>query len=237
MGRIRTIKPEFPQSETIGRLSRDARLLFIQLWTICDDSGRARAASRMLASLLYPYDLDSSKLMDGWLKELESQGCIRRYTVEGSSYLEICKWLTHQKIDHPSQSRLPAFEESSRGLHEDSSLDLGPRTMDLSLVQLPDGNGHNGHSRKKSPFPIEDLIRIYEAYPRHRNRAPALKAIEKALTRIEGDDRVAQLLDVTERFAKSPAGRKGVYTPHAATWFNASGFADDQSEWQKEGRL
>ena len=39
MARIRTIKPEFPQSETIGKLSREARLLFIQLWTLADDEG------------------------------------------------------------------------------------------------------------------------------------------------------------------------------------------------------
>ena len=56
MGRIRTIKPEFPQSESVGRLSRDARLLFILLWTLVDDSGRTRGGYQLLASLLYPYD-------------------------------------------------------------------------------------------------------------------------------------------------------------------------------------
>ena len=44
MPRIRTIKPEFPQSETVGRLTREARLLFLQLFTLVDDAGRARAA-------------------------------------------------------------------------------------------------------------------------------------------------------------------------------------------------
>jgi hypothetical protein len=76
MGRIRTIKPEFPQSQSVGRLSRDARLLFILLWTIADDAGRARASSRMLASLLYPYDDDVPKLIEGWLQELEVLGPI-----------------------------------------------------------------------------------------------------------------------------------------------------------------
>jgi hypothetical protein len=89
VGRIRTIKPEFPQSESVGRLSRDARLLFIQLWTLADDEGRCRAASRMLASLLYPYDDDASRLIDGWLDELEKNGQVRRYEVGGSRYLEI----------------------------------------------------------------------------------------------------------------------------------------------------
>jgi hypothetical protein len=134
MGRIRTIKPEFPLSESIGKLTRDARLLFIQLWTIADDQGRARAASRALAGRLYPYDDDAPKLIDRWLEELERGRLIRRYVVEGSSYLEISKWLKHQKIDKPSKSRLPAFDEGSPNPREPSrTLDDGPRTLDLDL--------------------------------------------------------------------------------------------------------
>jgi len=114
MARIRTIKPEFPQSESMGRCSRDARLLFIMLWTIVDDSGRTRAASRMLASLLYPYDGDAGSLIQGWLDELVTERCIVVYIVNGHSYLEICNWLDHQKIDKPSRSKFPSFVEPSR---------------------------------------------------------------------------------------------------------------------------
>lgn len=133
MARIRTIKPEFPHSETVGKLSRDARLLFVQLWTIVDDEGRARAASRMLASLLYPYDDDAPRLMEDWLNELEAAHCIRRYVVGGSQYLDLPTWLKHQKIDKPSKSKLPAFVEASPPPREDSrkvAPDLGPSTMD-----------------------------------------------------------------------------------------------------------
>lgn len=132
MPRIRSIKPEFPQSESMGRVSRDARLLFVLLWTICDDSGRTRAASRMLASLLFPYDDDAASLIEGWLGELEREGCIVRYSVDGSAYMEVCKWSKHQKIDKPSPSRLPSVREDSRALaspREDSSEDLGSRTV------------------------------------------------------------------------------------------------------------
>jgi hypothetical protein len=120
MARIRTIKPEFPQSESIGRLSRDARLLFILLWTVADDEGRCRAASRMLASLLYPYDDDAGQLISGWLAELEQHGKVRRYEVDGSAYLEIQKWKEHQKIDKPSASKLPPFREASPNIREAS---------------------------------------------------------------------------------------------------------------------
>ena len=132
MARIRTIKPEFPLSESVGRLSRDARLLFVQLWTLVDDSSRARASSRLLASLLYPYDDDAGGLIDGWLSELESGGFVRRYSVDGTTYLDIPKWSKHQKIDRPSPSRLPEFDESSTSPRESSrALDAGPRTVDL----------------------------------------------------------------------------------------------------------
>ena len=114
MGRIRTIKPEFPQSESVGRLSRDARLLFIQLWTLVDDSGRTRGNSRMIASLLYPYDSDAPMLMETWLEELEKENHIRRYQAEGGTYLEVLNFLNHQKIDRPTPSKFPPFDESSR---------------------------------------------------------------------------------------------------------------------------
>lgn len=118
--RIRTIKPEFWESESLGRVSREARLLFIGLFSCCDDSGRTRASSRLLASRLYPYDEDAGRLLEGWLKELEAQGCIRRYAVDGDQYLDIPKWLNHQKIDKPSNSKLPEFAEGSPKPREDS---------------------------------------------------------------------------------------------------------------------
>lgn len=120
MARIRSIKPEFPQSESMGRVSRDSRLLFVQLWTICDDHGRARAHSRMLASLLFPYDDDAGDLIDGWLSELEKEGCIRIYEVRGSRYLQITGWTTHQKIDKPSKPQYPGLNEVSEETREDS---------------------------------------------------------------------------------------------------------------------
>jgi hypothetical protein len=136
VARIRTIKPEFPQSESIGRIGRDARLLLLQLFTIVDDAGKTRAASRMLASLLYPYDDDAGAMIGGWLDELEANDFVRRYVVDGSTYLQINNWLKHQKIDHPSKSRLPDPLEPSRSLAKSSEvvatdLNLVPSTLDL----------------------------------------------------------------------------------------------------------
>jgi hypothetical protein len=134
MARIRTIKPEFPHSESMGRVSRESRLCFILLWTIADDAGRLRGNSRMLASLLYPYDDDAKNKIDTWLTQLSNEGCIVRYEFDGTSYIQVINWADHQKIDKPSQSRLPAFVEDSQpfaNVREASPADLGPRTKDL----------------------------------------------------------------------------------------------------------
>ena len=143
MARIRTIKPEFPQSESMGRVSREARLCFVLLWTICDDSGRTRASSRMLASLLYPYDDDAGKRIDGWLTELETENCIVRYEIEGNTYLEVRNWLNHQRIDKPSASKIPPFAEASRIL-------ANPREASCEEGKGKEGKGKERNGRERT---------------------------------------------------------------------------------------
>ncbi len=160
MARIRTIKPEFPQSESMGNVSRDARLTFLELWTIADDEGRLRGNSRMLASLLFPYDDDAPQLIDTWLSELEKEACIVRYKSGGQNYLQICNWLIHQKIDKPSKSKIPQFDESSRTFSkplEMSSEDQGSRIKDRrkGSRKTPKSSKSRSTSRK---FPNLNLL-------------------------------------------------------------------------------
>jgi hypothetical protein len=144
MARIRTIKPEFPQSETLGTISRDARLTFILLWTIADDHGRCKAASKVIAGQIFPFDEDAPTSIDTWLDELEHVKCIHRYVVNGSRYIQISNWKHHQKVDKPGKSHFPeppggTVIDTVNGLSREpletvaklSTTDLGPRTLDL----------------------------------------------------------------------------------------------------------
>jgi hypothetical protein len=209
VARIRTIKPEFPQSESMGRVSRDARLLFIQIWTICDDAGRTRAASRMLASLLYPYDDDAPKLIDGWLAELEHEGCIVRYQHDGSTYLEIRNWLSHQKIDKPSQSKLPAFDEGSRIVakpREESSEDL-----DLDLEGIGIG-----------PADRPEWVSIRSEFPKRVGSHRWPEALKAAQARVTSGATWEQLLAGTRRYAAHvrAIGKEGTeFVLQAKTFF------------------
>lgn len=135
MARIRTIKPELAHSASLGRVSRDARLAFVLLFTVADDAGRVRGEPRMLAGLLFPYDDDAKGLIEGWLDELVREGSIVRYRVNGDLYIAIPGWSDHQRIDRPSKSKIPGQDaagaeilasgrESSSNTRESSRAEL-----------------------------------------------------------------------------------------------------------------
>ena len=153
MGRIRTIKPEFPQSESMGRVSRDARLTFVMLWTVADDDGRLRGNSSLLAGLLFPYDDDARKKIDEWLGELEREGCIVRYQVGKDSYVAITNWSEHQKIDHKRCSVLPDPPAEALAKPREASREFAnPRAgLDLDLDQGMEGSGEGASARARAP--------------------------------------------------------------------------------------
>lgn len=175
MARIRSIKPEFPQSESMGNVSRDARLTFIQLWTIADDEGRLRGNSRMLASLLFPYDDDAPALIDGWLKELEGEGCIVRYKVGNQSYVQLCNWLIHQKIDKPSKSKIPPFDEASRILANPREVSSEEGIKD----QGEEGRGRERHVERRVASPDRDVVAEVFAYWQKTMNSPGSKLDDK----------------------------------------------------------
>ncbi len=107
MPRIRTIQPHFARSPSMGRVSRDARLLFVLLWTVVDDEGRCHADLDNLAKVLYPSDFDASLYLLAWLDELEREGCIERYAIDQVEYLRVVHWHEHQWIGHPTPGCLP----------------------------------------------------------------------------------------------------------------------------------
>lgn len=220
MARIRTIKPEFPQSESMGRVSRESRLCFILLFTLADDAGRLRGNSRMLASLLYPYDDDAKKVIDKWLTELHNEGCIVRYEIDGDQYIQINKWLQHQKIDRPSESKIPAFDESSRVL---------ANVIGASRNNTLDQGGDQGGDQGDMVAAFESF---WEAYPRKEAKPAALKAFIKA--KINGN-----LPDVLVDIAAKADGHQwqkndGEFIPMPATYLNQRRWEDGvakQADW------
>jgi hypothetical protein len=127
MPRIRTIDPHFPRTPNLSRVSREARLFFILLWTLADDSGRLRLDHERLKDQLYPFDDDAPSLLPLWIGELESARCIELYRVDDVEYLRVRKWRQMQVIQRPSRSRLPMGPQESQESPEESPRVQTPR--------------------------------------------------------------------------------------------------------------
>jgi hypothetical protein len=128
MPRIRTIKPEFFTSESLGRLSRDTRLAYVGLISQSDDSGRFRAGLTLLAGAIFPYDSDGLEVMRKALEDLSAAGKIVLYEVENCHFGAIVKW-EHQRLDHPSPSKLPAPPASKLPRKVKQKLTRSPRVL------------------------------------------------------------------------------------------------------------
>lgn len=106
--RIRSLKPETWQDEKVGRLSRDARLLFIGLITLVDDDGRFRALPAIILGHVFPFDEDAAKRLPKWMGELTKSRLVVRYEHDGIPYGVLPHFRDHQRISHPKASLLPS---------------------------------------------------------------------------------------------------------------------------------
>ncbi|MFF9784193.1 hypothetical protein YWIDRAFT_07485 [Streptomyces sp. SceaMP-e96] len=110
MARIRTIKPEAFTSESLAQITVAAERTFFGLLTQADDHGRHRDNAAIIAGLLWPLRAEHTSVhVEDDLQQLADAALICRYTgCDGRRYLHVVTWAEHQKIDKPSQSRLPS---------------------------------------------------------------------------------------------------------------------------------
>ena len=132
--RIRTIKPEFWQSENMAGASRDARLVAIALLNYADDEGIFLANERVFKGALFPFDNDLD--VRGAFQELSNNGFVAFVEHSGKTLGKILNFRLHQRIDKPQKSRFHAenvvFGDIPRTLQEDST--NIPRTFQESSM-------------------------------------------------------------------------------------------------------
>lgn len=110
MARIRTIKPEFWEDETVATLSRDARLLFIATFNMADDEGLLRWTPDFIKAQVFMYDHDLT--LEGIttiMKEITDAGLLYPYLGGKLNQRLACiiNFHRHQKINRPQPSKLP----------------------------------------------------------------------------------------------------------------------------------
>ncbi len=115
MARKRMVDPNIWQSEDFSKLSTLAKLVFIGLFSLADDEGRGRANPTYLKSVLFPYNEDlRSADIEKTLSEISSNMSVVFYSCDGSNYYSLLSWVDFQKIDKPTPSKIPAFDENNK---------------------------------------------------------------------------------------------------------------------------
>lgn len=113
MARIRTIKPEFWTDSFMVQLPPLLRLIYIALWTAADDYGYIRDEVERISMELMPREDPND--VDDAIQFFVVSGRIEEYCdQDGNVFYRIHKWEDHQKIDHPTKSKI--YRENSRKL-------------------------------------------------------------------------------------------------------------------------
>ena len=170
MARIRTIKPDFWSSKTLGKVSRESRLTFIGLWNLCDDIGVMLDIPKKIAGDLYPWEEISGTQINAELDELQSLGLIVRASENNKDFIIIRSWDEHQKIDNPGKPHYIS-RESRETLARAYPLDIGNRSKEIGIrsketkdlsSKLDDEikenqNAHNGHGSSQEEKRKEEI--------------------------------------------------------------------------------
>lgn len=99
MARIRSVHPGLWTDEAFVCVSPLARLLFIGIWNECDDMGSFEWSPLKLKMRLLPADnADVNEL----LAELEANGCIRRYEMDGRQLGAVRNFAKFQRPKKPN---------------------------------------------------------------------------------------------------------------------------------------
>jgi len=104
MPRNRMIKADFWADEKVGKLTADAKLMFIGAWNFSDDTGVFRGNYAYLKSNIFPYnDKITCKNIRELCKELVDSDLVMHGTFNGESYYLVKNFHKHQIINRPSK--------------------------------------------------------------------------------------------------------------------------------------
>lgn len=203
MPRIRTIKPEICSDEKLASVSRESRLTFVLSITQADDDGLLAGNTRQLLAALYPLDDGvTPSMVELWRRELVQAGLwTQRYTLQGSSVVQITNWDRHQRIDKKGKSIiLPTLAEHSRESRESvaSVSRSDPHTPDphTPIPPTPDRGVNTRKTLSDDPF-----SQIWATYPRRAGSNPRKAAYTAFYARVREGVGVGSLGEAVGRYA------------------------------------
>lgn len=185
--RIRTTRPEYYTSPTVGEMSWDARLVFHHLWSYVEDNGVNYDSSKLIKSMCMPYDGDQVvSRIEAALDELEKLDCVIRYERDGHRLLFLPGFRKWQKVPHPGACHfLPPSGYDRQGYqvsHEDSCDSRESLTTSTESLTTSHAFSSSSSNKKEeeNKFSSSKEKTTLDAFQTSRERAHANGEIIKA---------------------------------------------------------
>lgn len=117
MARKRMIDPSIWADDSFGRLSSDAQIMFIGLFSNADDEGRLPGDPKYLVATVFPYKGITTPKAQKILSEIkEKMKSVTFYSVRSQPLIQFEKFLIYQKINRPTSSKYPRPQDDT-GTH------------------------------------------------------------------------------------------------------------------------
>ena len=192
MARIRTIKPKFFDDVKVGRISRDARLVYIGLWIFSDDIGVVVGDTVWLKSKIFPYDQIQVQQFEKWMNELVINGFICLLSYNGERFIYLPNFTRHQVINKPNTCDLNIPKELIDNEQERIHVSITEQSGSTT-VSFPErsgtiiGKGKEGNIPPSNPpaGDVSDLEKLLRKQQELEAKEAELRAKEQELLKRE----------------------------------------------------
>jgi len=165
MARGRFVSKAISLDEKVNALSDDtARLLFTWLITHLDCEGRMHGDPVTVKSIVFPRRSISHRKIEIYLKELEKNELIFRYSVNGNQYLCMKTFEKHQpglRKDKESASQIPPFTPDLGRSEDGNGL---TQVKEQVKVKVKEGEGGMGETDSKDLYEILEATKGFPKY-------------------------------------------------------------------------
>ena len=228
---IRFTETEKWRDTWFRKLSPNEKLLFIFMTETCNNAG------------FLEFDIEAISFSTG-LSEDEILGAkkgLSRGCLEVDGWIWIKRFLRHQKNEslnpfnnahkqiitllNAQMSRFSGDKEFDDFVESDGLVGHVKKLAPKQPLNRGTGNGNgNGNGKEDVVESFTEAIaeEIYREYPRKIGKSAAMKAITRALKKVDADT----LRIKTREFCRSQVGKDLQYCPHPATWYNQERWTD-----------
>ncbi|MEK6883346.1 MAG: hypothetical protein AABY22_27205 [Nanoarchaeota archaeon] len=161
MARKRMIDPTIWADESFGKMSPEAQVMFIGIISNSDDEGRLPGDAAFLSSIIFPYKSLSLHKSQAILQEiLLKMTSVLQFSVKNKKYIQLLKWKFYQKVDRPTPSKYPIFDEDSSKTQET----VPPNRIEENRIEEKRRENTSSSMNYLREIPQEDLREFSDMY-------------------------------------------------------------------------